>query len=213
MKRNANRLLELVNQLLDFRKIEEDMFRLCFSKQNISEIVRNIHKRYVQYAKLKDIDIRLVEPEKDIACVVDKEAMEKVIGNLLSNAVKYANSLITISISTDNNLLTISVKDDGPGIKSEFIDKIFESFFQIENNAQRTGSGLGLALSITGNKTQREYCSLIRLWAWMYINIHNSYGSSNQYITAYGRVSEKRRYLRTTNCAISCRREVKNSIG
>lgn len=77
MKRNANRLLELVNQLLDFRKIEEDMFRLCFSKQNISEIVRNIHKRYVQYAKLKDIDIRLVEPEKDIACVVDKEAMEK----------------------------------------------------------------------------------------------------------------------------------------
>ncbi len=64
MKRNANRLLELVNQLLDFRKIEEDMFRLCFSKQNISEIVRNIHKRYVQYAKLKDIDIRLVDPGK-----------------------------------------------------------------------------------------------------------------------------------------------------
>ena len=147
IKRNANRLLELVNQLLDFRKIEEDMFRLCFSKQNISEIVRNIHKRYVQYARLKNIELKLKEPEKDIVCVVDKEAMEKIIGNLLSNAVKYANSLITISMSTDNNLLTISVEDDGPGIKSEFLDKIFESFFQIENNAQRTGSGLGLALS------------------------------------------------------------------
>lgn len=50
-------------------------------------------------------------------------------------------------MSADNNLLSISVTDDGPGIKSEFIEKIFESFFQIENNAQRTGSGLGLALS------------------------------------------------------------------
>lgn len=50
-------------------------------------------------------------------------------------------------MSADNNLLSISVTDDGPGIKSDFIEKIFESFFQIENNAQRTGSGLGLALS------------------------------------------------------------------
>ena len=147
IKRNTSRLLELVNQLLDFRKIEEDMFRLSFSRQNVSAVIRDVFKRYVQYAKLKNIELRLEAPEKDIICVVDKEAIEKILGNLLSNAVKYAASLIVITEKVEDDHLAISVSDDGPGIKAEYLDRIFESFFQIENNAHRTGSGLGLSLS------------------------------------------------------------------
>lgn len=147
IKRNTNRLLELVNQLLDFRKIEEDMFRFYFKKQNVSAIIREVLKRYSQYAKLKNIKLQLDAPGEDIVCVVDKEAIEKIIGNLLSNAVKYASNSILVEEEEKDNNLVIKVTDDGPGIKSEYIDKIFESFFQIENNAKRAGSGLGLSLS------------------------------------------------------------------
>ena len=73
--------------------------------------------------------------------------IEKIIGNLLSNAVKYASNSILVEEEEKDNNLVIKVTDDGPGIKSEYIDKIFESFFQIENNAKRAGSGLGLSLS------------------------------------------------------------------
>ena len=147
IKRNSNRLLKLVNQLLDFRKIEEDMFQLSFRKQNISELIRNICERYSQYTRLKNLTLKVHIPNESIICCVDSEAIEKIINNLLSNATKYAKSEIILQIRTDNNILYISIDDDGIEIPEKYIDKIFEPFFQIGNNAQKTGTGIGLSLS------------------------------------------------------------------
>ncbi len=147
IKRNSDRLLKLVNQLLDFRKIEEDMFRLSFRKQNVSELIRNICERYSQYTKLKNIALTLHIPNEAIICNVDSEAIEKIVSNILSNAAKYAKSEIIVQVNTNNNTLYINIYNDGIGIPEEYLNKIFEPFFQIGNSAQKTGTGLGLSLS------------------------------------------------------------------
>lgn len=149
IQRNTNRLLELVNQLLDFRKIEEDMFRFNFRKQNVSQIVRNIYSQYNSNTGYKNITVQLVEPDTDIECVVDIEAIYKIVSNLISNAMKYAKHKVVISIKEEITNLIIAVQDDGVGIDSSFHEQIFEPFFQIEmeDRGTQTGSGLGLSLS------------------------------------------------------------------
>lgn len=147
IKRNSDRLLKLVNQLLDFRKIEEDMFRLSFRKQNTSELICNICQRYSQYTKLKNIILTLHMPNESIICNVDSEAIEKIVSNILSNAVKYAKSEIIVQVNSNDNILYINIDNDGMEIPQEYLNKIFEPFFQIGNSAQKIGTGLGLSLS------------------------------------------------------------------
>lgn len=149
IERNANRLLELINQLLDFRKIEEDMFRFNFKKQNIVKILQKVYNQYDQNAKLNNIEMTFTVELKDIECKVDSEALYKIGSNLISNAIKHAKSQIEVSAITSNNHTLIMVKDDGNGIEQTYQEKIFEPFFQVQNsgNALRTGSGLGLSLS------------------------------------------------------------------
>lgn len=149
IKQNTNRLLELINQLLDFRKIEDDMFHFNFKQQDIVKIVRDIYNQYNQNARLNNIDIRLHIDEEPIICVADTEAIYKIVSNLFSNAIKYAQKNIDIDVRIKDNRLLISVRDDGPGIEKVNQSKIFEPFFQVQNDDQqlRTGSGLGLPLS------------------------------------------------------------------
>lgn len=149
IERSANRLLELINQLLDFRKIEEDMFRFNFKKQNIIKIVEKVYQQYYQSAKFNKLEISLEVEKEDIECNIDAEAIYKIISNLIANAIKYAKSQIKITVKEVDGNLQICVKDDGIGIEEKFKEKIFEPFFQIQDkdNAVRTGSGLGLSLS------------------------------------------------------------------
>lgn len=146
---NTNRLLDLINQLLDFRKVEEDMFKFKFETHNINEVLLKVYNQYSAIARIHKIEIHLDIPEEPIKCKIDKESIYKVLSNLLSNAVKYANSKVGISMKVAGNELIISVKDDGIGIKPEYLDKIFEPFYQIDNkeNIVQAGSGLGLSLS------------------------------------------------------------------
>lgn len=149
IKRNTNRLLELVNQLLDFRKIEEDMFRFNFKKEHVSEIVRDVYKQYADHAKIRNISVEFPENPENIVCVVDAEAIYKIVSNLMSNAIKYARQKVRIDIKTKNNKLLIMVEDDGSGMDSSYLKRIFEPFFQIDthDSVVRAGSGLGLSLS------------------------------------------------------------------
>ena len=149
IERNANRLLELINQLLDFRKIEEDMFHFKFKRQNVVKIVEKVYKQYYQTAKFNKLEISLEAEKNDIECNVDSEAIYKIVSNLIANAIKYAKSQILITVKERSGNLEIKIKDDGTGIEKQYMEKIFEPFFQIQdkNNAVRTGSGLGLSLS------------------------------------------------------------------
>jgi signal transduction histidine kinase/DNA-binding NarL/FixJ family response regulator len=146
---NANRLLDLINQLLDFRKIEEDMFHFNFQTQNIVKIVRNVYDQYSMNAQLNNINILISIENEDVKCHIDSEAIYKIISNLISNAIKYAKSQIEIRVETTNDFLLLSVIDDGIGLEKIYLEKIFEPFFQVRDNSNvlSTGSGLGLSLS------------------------------------------------------------------
>lgn len=149
IKVNTNRLLDLINQLLDFRKVEENMFCFKFQYQEIVSIIRRVYNQYYPNAQLKGLEIKLQVDNEPIFSTVDAEAIYKIISNLVSNAIKYAEKQILIHIRQEKEQIIVTVEDDGKGIPEIYHDKIFDPFFQVQDNDSqpRTGSGLGLSLS------------------------------------------------------------------
>lgn len=148
IERNANRLLELINQLLDFRKIEHDKFLIKLQKHNLSEIVEKVVSQYSNDQNHESKSITF-HPDDHYECLVDAEAVFKIISNLVSNAVKFAETNVNIQIKVIENSICVSVSDDGPGIEKLHQTKIFEPFYQVEVNGNNSmgGSGLGLPLA------------------------------------------------------------------
>lgn len=146
--KNAYRLLRLINQLIDYRKIEHDKMVLSVSRNNIVEFLKDILESFQHSAKKKNIDIRLITDSQEINIWFDGNMLDKVIFNLLSNALKFtpANGTIHAEISHDKNFVRIAIKDNGPGIAADEIEHVFEYFYQAHASSSK-GSGLGLSLS------------------------------------------------------------------
>ena len=154
MKQNTERLLNLTNQLLDFRKTESQGFRLNFAKCNVTEVLKETHVRFTSLAKQKGLEFTLQVPEKDFYAHVNREAFTKIISNLLNNGVKYAESYVHISLEVpeadDNNSFCIRTENDGVIIPNEMKEEIFKPFVRFnekEDGKVTTGTGIGLALS------------------------------------------------------------------
>jgi ligand-binding sensor domain-containing protein/signal transduction histidine kinase/DNA-binding response OmpR family regulator len=149
--KNTNRLLNLTNQLLDFRKIEEKGFRLNFIHTDVKQLINDIYARFKLTAQQKKLDFQLQLPPESIFADIDREAFTKIISNLFTNAIKYADSRILLVLQTENaDYFNIKVISDGQLISDEMKEKIFEPFFQIgdENgNKIKSGAGLGLPLA------------------------------------------------------------------
>lgn len=173
IKTNTNRLLELINQLLDFRKVEENMFHYKFHYQDVVKIVHEVYNQYYQNARLDNLEMNFKTSSEVIKSTVDSEAIYKIISNLLSNAVKYAHSKIDVNIEVEDDQILISVKNDGVALDNKYFNRIFEPFFQVqehENNV-KMGSGLGLSLSkslaekhngsININSKEKEGCMFV----------------------------------------------------
>lgn len=148
MDLNAQRLLNLVNQLLDFRKTESDGFRLTFVRCNISHIVSQTYMRFTPIARQQQVEFTLDCP-KDIQASVDREAFTKVVSNLLNNAVKYTKTYVHVSLSVHKDHFTLTVSNDGKRIPEHVRGNIFKPFIQYrDENARKTsGTGIGLALA------------------------------------------------------------------
>ncbi len=153
---NASKLLVMVNQLLDFRKMETDNMELNMTKVELVSFVQQIAFLFNEMAVLKHFDFSFTSGEKRVEAWVDGEKVEKIIYNLLSNAFKYTNEGGKISISVnsekpDNSsgYALIKVKDSGIGIDKDKIPFIFERFYQLDHSKaqENPGSGLGLALT------------------------------------------------------------------
>lgn len=146
--KNVYRLLRLINQLIDYRKIEHDKMLLSVSRNNMVEFLKDILESFQYSAKKKNIDIRLVTDAQEINVWFDVNMLDKVIFNLLSNALKFTppNGVIYAEISHDSTAVSLSIRDNGPGIDAEEIGHVFEYFYQAQKNAVK-GSGLGLSLS------------------------------------------------------------------
>ena len=150
LDRNAHRLLELVNQLLDFRKVEQLMLVMHFAPQNIHELIRSVSERFAPTFEQGGKQFTVTYPDERFTAIIDREAVIKVISNLLTNANKYTKDDVRLSciVEPDGEHFRIEVSDNGIGIKPEDQHRIFEPFFQAEGNKPGTGIGLNIVKSI-----------------------------------------------------------------
>lgn len=150
MYNNSRRLLRLINQLLDYRKVEEKKFTLRASKTNLFNFSKNIIQDFDREAKKRNIDFTLVTNNTDLEVYLDQNLMDKVYFNLLSNAFKFTpeKGKISIIIKEDvtKNIVKIHFKDSGIGIPENELKEVFTAFYQGSNN-YRNSSGIGLHLS------------------------------------------------------------------
>jgi signal transduction histidine kinase len=154
MDKHGQRLLELTNQLLDFRKTEVDQFGLNFVNADITHLLIEQVIAFKGEAEENNINLTTEFPAEHLEAFVDIEAFVKIVSNLLSNAIKYAASQVKISIlpteAGDTNFV-IRFMNDGKGIPEEFRQKVFEPFFRLRPHEKPgTGIGLSLATSLTG---------------------------------------------------------------
>ena len=150
IQRNARRLMKLVSELLEFRKIELNKVEVKASQTDLVLFTNELVQSFQSLARKRGIDCRLLTSERLLTVWIDESLFEKVINNLLSNAFKFTKEagFIIVTIEKDNarNMAVIKVEDNGIGMTEEEMTHVFDPFFQGKESLP-TGSGLGLALA------------------------------------------------------------------
>ncbi|MFA9391996.1 MAG: two-component regulator propeller domain-containing protein [Prolixibacteraceae bacterium] len=154
IKRNAHKLLQLVNQLMEFRKVEKGKMELMPIESDIIVLTEGLYESFKPMAESKAIDFKIICKQAEIRISVDQEKYEKIIYNLVSNAFKYTEDGGQITVRVDveegtheNKVLIIQVSDTGIGIADEHKSRIFERFFQANQKRTQSTGGIGLYLT------------------------------------------------------------------
>lgn len=158
MKQNGNRLLRLVNNLIDITKMDSGYFQIHLANHDIISVVENITLSVADYVEGKGITLTFdtdVE-EKILAC--DPDSMERIMLNLLSNAVKFTRSSgeIQVHIYDREETIQIVVKDTGIGIPKDKQQMIFERFRQVDKSLTRNHEGSGIGLSLVKSLVEMQ---------------------------------------------------------
>ncbi|MBX2844130.1 MAG: substrate-binding domain-containing protein [Flammeovirgaceae bacterium] len=147
---NASRLLRLVNQLMDFRKIEHNKMKVLASPNNLVQFIKDIMAEFEIIASRKKIDFRLIKNVSHLEVWIDIGMFDKILFNLLSNAFKFTpeGGFINIGIESKvlENKVVLSIEDNGRGMSPNHVKHAFDRFYQGENY-ETFGTGLGLSLS------------------------------------------------------------------
>lgn len=147
MGRNARRLLALVNQMLDFRKVEGNAFMPKFRRVGISKVVNGVADRFRPSMDHRGVTLVVDTPPENVEADIDEEMFTKLISNLINNAFKFTSDKVEVSCNVDDGHLTLSVSDNGIGMKKEELDKVFTPFYQVASgNDSKGGTGLGLTI-------------------------------------------------------------------
>ena len=164
MIRNGDRLLRLINQLLDLSKLEEGKMKLKASEIDIISFSEPIVENFIILGKSKKIKLNFNAPENGIRVFFDPDKFEKILFNLLSNAIKFTNEggVINISFTIQDRIIdpghngrqnqqfiNLRISDNGIGIKSEELSSIFNRFYQANNAIKGDMKGTGIGLSLT----------------------------------------------------------------
>lgn len=149
---NAVKLLDLVNRLLDFSKIDSGSFIFHPIMTEITSFLKNETDSFIPLAKEKQIELRFIASEKHLVGKIDPNILGSILNNLLSNAIKYTpeKGVVTVKqevnkVGNDKNELIIIVEDTGKGIPADKQKQIFERFYQLEQD-RSSGTGIGLSL-------------------------------------------------------------------
>lgn len=149
--KNGEYLLNLVNELLDFRKMEDNQIQLKVVKQDWVKFTKEIFLSFKEYAYQKDIKFEFESTNEKIELWFDKNQMEKVFYNLFSNALKFTNTggSVKLSISETDTEVQLELVDQGIGISKKHLSKIFNRFYQASEANSVNGAGFGLGLTIS----------------------------------------------------------------
>jgi len=149
VERNSQRLLQLVNQLLDFRKYQEGSAYYHFRPTSLAPLLRGIIERFEPTLEGSHIALEAQLPPDDFCPSLDAESITKLVSNLLNNARKFTRSriLLTVEIpAEDHDHFILTVRDDGPGMEPSVRQRIFEPFYQAAENSANPGTGIGLSI-------------------------------------------------------------------
>lgn len=149
IQRNALELQQLINQLLDFRRMELGAEHISPRNADMVQFLSAAIEAFQPLAQRKNIELNYIHPDKVLYATFDHEKMHHIVWNLLSNAMKFTPEGGHISLelqlkTEDNSRLTVRVKDDGIGIKANDMPHIFDRYFQSDNANSQGGSGIGL---------------------------------------------------------------------
>lgn len=152
IKKNGNNLFNLVNELLDFGKLDKNFIELKITKNDFVEYCKEVYLSFTELAAHKNVNFHFSSNISETIVWFDKIQMEKVIYNLVSNALKFTSTGGVVSIvldETPEHVLFI-VKDSGIGMYKKQLSKIFNRFYQVDNTLKNSGEfGFGLGLSIS----------------------------------------------------------------
>lgn len=158
--RNARRILRLINQLMDIRKLDKGQMHLKYRETDIVGFISDVMQTFEYQAREKNLTFTFDHPDKELKVWIDMNNFDKVLLNVLSNAFKYTSDggEINVRLTTGHNeavkgplknYVEISITDNGIGIDKDKIEQIFERFYQINNDVTQSnfGTGIGLHLS------------------------------------------------------------------
>ena len=151
IQKNASKLYQLVNQLLDLSKLEAGKMKLETKELNIVPLLKGLVLSFTSLAERKKITLNFDAREENISVYIDRDKIEKIISNLLSNAFKFTQEggKIDFKLVKLDTEIEISVKDTGFGIPQERREKIFDRFYQVDGSSTRDGEGTGIGLALT----------------------------------------------------------------
>lgn len=154
MMRNCKRLLSLIDQTLDYRRSELGVLGLHVSKQPLNLFIKEVFELFAKEAEMRGINYNLIGvPDEDITLLYDANYLDRILTNLISNAFKYSSKgdSIELVVVVREKMLQLEVHDTGCGISPENIERVFDRFYQVEENTKGTGIGLSFVQSLVNN--------------------------------------------------------------
>ncbi|WP_164887226.1 CHASE domain-containing protein [Hahella sp. KA22] len=156
---NCERLLRLINDLLDIQKIESGGLEFSFERLDLRDLIGEALSANQQLAEKASVTLAFEPPASPALVKADRDRLRQVLDNLISNAIKFspADKTVSLTLNAHAHYWEVSVQDQGPGVPPEFRNKIFQKFAQADSSDTRLKGGTGLGLSISREIVQRHH--------------------------------------------------------
>lgn len=157
IKRNGQRLLHLVNQILDLSRLELGNLELSMYQGDVIPFVSYLVQSYESYAESKGIQLQLEKRVSSLVMDYSADALSKIVSNLVSNALKHTpdGGRVEVKLDSQENQLLVEVKDTGIGIPKEHLPYIFDQFYQVDSSTTRRAEGTGIGLALVKELVNR----------------------------------------------------------
>lgn len=163
MRKNSERILHLINQMMDLRKIDKGQMAMHMSETDMVSFVNDEYKLFEQQALAKQITFSYVHDCDKLPVWIDRNNFDKVLMNVLSNAFKFTptGGKIKMSLSHTEHHVSISIKDSGKGIDKDKLETIFQRFYQSPTNPNDRNIGTGIGLDLTRSLVELHYGTIV----------------------------------------------------